>query len=1086
MNPIRFALRHPYAVMVLIAAMCLSSLLAIGFRARVDVFPNLNQPVIYVCQPYGGMNPQQMEGLLANYYEFHFLYVSNIHHVESKNIQGMTQLKLVFQPGTDMAQAMGEVVASVNRSRFMMPPGTVPPFVIRHDVGSASVGYLVLSSDKLAIKDIQDTATLKVRPMFAGIPGVSSPPAFGGNQRAIVVSIDPSKLQSQHLTLDQVTTAVANGNVVSPSGNVRIGDRNFLVNSNVMVGPSPTTELGDIPVKPGPNPVFLKDVATIRDDQDITSGYVLVDGRRSVYMMVTKRSEASTIQVVNDVKAAIPRMKAAAPDVDVRFEFDQSPIVIDAMKGVMGEGLMGAALTGLMVFLFLRDWRSVLVVVLNIPIAIVAALLALWTCGQTVNLMTLGGLALAIGILVDEATVEVENIHTQLGQSVNVARAVRLGNQETAVPRLLAMLCILAVFLPSFFMAGAARELFVPLSLAVGFAMIASYILSSTLVPVLAVWLLQQQSHRGPGAIFRTVSHAYRALLDAVISMRWVVVPISFAATVGLLFIIANTLGVSIFPQTDKGQFQLRIKAPTGTRIERTEELTRFAMNEMGTILGPDKIRTTISYVGTIATNYPVQASYLWTGGPEESLCKVAFAPRSGLRVEEVKTRLRTELLPRLQAWLKDRWNEEQVPMVQQEMRASTLRLSFEPGDLVNEVMSFGSPTAIDIQVSGNKLDLTLAHARAVLEELRKLPELVDVQMAEAQDYPTIDITIDRSKAGMMNLTAKDIAGALVPATTSSRYVTPIYWRDPGSGQAYIVQVQIPPPNLANASELASVAVRGGGTADDVLLRDVVKQIRETQTPGQIHRYNLRRLISLTANVATSDLGLVQRKVRAAIAAAGTPSAGVEVAVRGQIELLDSVRQNLLVGLAVAVAAIGLMLTAYFQSIRLALTTIAALPASLLGVAAVLFLTGTTINLQSFMGAIMSLGVAVANAILLVTFAERARREGHSAREAASIGGSSRLRPILMTSFAMMAGMVPMALGFGEGGDQTAPLGRAVVGGLSFATVATLFVVPAVFVIVMGRSSTASASLDPDDPASVFHDGQETRKPIDGMDTREK
>lgn len=1072
MNPIRFALRHPYAVMVLIAAMCLSSTLAIGFRARVDVFPNLNQPVIYVCQPYGGMNPQQMEGLLANYYEFHFLYVSNIHHVESKNIQGMTQLKLVFQPGTDMAQAMGEVVASVNRSRFMMPPGTVPPFVIRHDVGSASVGYLVLSSDKLAIKDIQDTATLKVRPMFAGIPGVSSPPAFGGNQRAIVVSVDPAKLQSQHLTLEQVTTAVANGNVVSPSGNVRIGDRNFLVNSNVMVGASPTSELGDIPVKLGPNPVLLKDVATIRDDQDITSGYVLVDGRRSVYMMVTKRSEASTIQVVNDVKAAIPRMKAAAPDVDVRFEFDQSPIVIDAIKGVMGEGLTGAALTGLMVFLFLRDWRSVLVVVLNIPIAIVAALLALWVCGQTVNLMTLGGLALAIGILVDEATVEVENIHTQLGKSFNVARAVRLGNQETAVPRLLAMLCILAVFLPSFFMAGAARELFVPLSLAVGFAMIASYVLSSTLVPVLAVWLLRQHSHRDAGPIYRTVSHAYRGLLNSVITMRWVVVPIYFAATMGVLFLIANLLGVSIFPQTDKGQFQLRIKAPTGTRIERTEELTRFAMNEVGTILGPDKVRTTISYVGTIATNYPVQASYLWTGGPEESLCKVALSPRSGLKIEEVKTRLRAELLPRLQAWLKERWNEEQVPSVQQEARASSLSLSFEPGDLVNEVMSFGSPTAVDIQVSGNKLDMTLAHARAVLEELRKLPELVDVQMSEAQDYPTIDITIDRSKAGMMNLTAKDIAGALVPATTSSRYVTPIYWRDPVNGQAYIIQVQIPPPNLTNASELASVAVRGGGTADDVLLRDVVKQIRETQTPGQIHRYNLRRLISLTANVATPDLGLVQRKVRSAIAAAGKPSAGVEVAVRGQIELLDSVRQNLLLGLAVAVAAIGLMLTAYFQSIRLALTTIAALPASLFGVALVLFLTGTTINLQSFMGAIMSLGVAVANAILLVTFAERARREGQSAREAAYTGGSSRLRPILMTSFAMIAGMVPMALGFGEGGDQTAPLGRAVVGGLSFATIATLFVVPAVFAIVMGRSSTASASLDPDDPASVFHDGQ--------------
>jgi multidrug efflux pump subunit AcrB len=399
------------------------------------------------------------------------------------------------------------------------------------------------------------------------------------------------------------------------------------------------------------------------------------------------------------------------------------------------------------------------------------------------------------------------------------------------------------------------------------------------------------------------------------------------------------------------------------------------------------------------------------------------------------------------------------------------LRLSFEPGDLVNEVTSFGSPTAIDVHVSGNKLDLTLPHARKVLDALKGVPELVDLQMAEAQDYPTVDVTIDREKAGMMNLTARDVAAALVPATASSRYVMPIYWRDPGSGQAYIVQIQIPPPSLSGVSDLAGVTVRGGASGDDVLLRDVIKSIRETQSAGQIDRYNMRRSFSLIANVATADLGAVKAKIDAAIKSVGPPPTGVEVAVRGQIELLSAVQQNLLTGLAVAVAAIGFMLTAYYQSIRLALATLAALPAALVGVAVVLAATKTTVNLQSFMGAIMALGVAVANAILLVTFAERSRGEGLSGRDAAFRGGASRLRPILMTSFAMIAGMVPMALGLGEGGDQTAPLGRAVVGGLAFATLASLFVVPCAFAVLMGRSGTASASLDPEDPASRYFDG---------------
>ncbi|HEY1191270.1 MAG TPA: efflux RND transporter permease subunit, partial [Gemmata sp.] len=438
MNPIVFALRNPVAIMVGVVAVLIGSGLAAA-RMNADVFPPLNQPVIYICQPYGGMSPAQMEGLLTNYYEFHLLYVNGVKHVESRNITGMALIKVHFHPGTDMGQATAEVVAAVNRSRFMMPPGTVPPFVTRTDTGTAPVGYLVISSDTKSIKDIQDLATLRVRPQFASVPGVSSPPAFGGNQRAVVVNVNPDAVAKQGLTLWQVTEALAAGNPVTPSGTLKVGDRQTLVTSNVMAGGNAVQEFGSIPVKLGPHPVLLRDVATVEDSSDLTAGYALVNGRRSVYMLITKRADASTVAVVDELKAALPRMQDSVPeDVKIEFAFDQSPIVVESMWGVGTEGLLGALLTGLVVLLFLRDWRSVIVVVLNIPIALCAAGVALWASGQSLNLMTLGGLALAVGILVDEATVEVENIHTQLLRFDNVARAVRQGNLETAVPRLLA------------------------------------------------------------------------------------------------------------------------------------------------------------------------------------------------------------------------------------------------------------------------------------------------------------------------------------------------------------------------------------------------------------------------------------------------------------------------------------------------------------------------------------------------------------------------------------------------------------------------------------------------------------------------
>src|SRR3954466_3033392 len=497
MNPILFALRHPVTVMVAIVGLIVGSGLAVS-RMKVDIFPALNLPVIYVCQPYGGMDPAQMEGLITNYYEYHFLYIANIHHVESRNVQGMALMKLYFHPGTNMAQAMAETIGYVTRSRAFMPPGTVSPFITRFDAGSVPVGYLVLSSETKSIGEIQDQALFKVRPMFAGLPGVSAPPPFGGNQRTVVVRADPERLRSYSLSPDELVTALSNGNTISPSGNLRIGGLMPIVPLNTLV--RHVKELEDIPIRVGSGPsVYVRDVATVQDASDIPAGYALVNGRRAVYILVTKRADASTLSVVRNVKEALPKMQAVLPDdIRVSFEFDQSPTVTNAVRSLAVEGAFGAALIGLMVLVFLRDWRSVIVVVLNIPFAIAGALVALWLSGQSINLMTLGGLSLAIGILVDEATVEIENIHHKMEGTPSVALAVRRGNLDTAVPRLLAMLCILAVFIPSFFMQGAAQALFVPLSMAVGFAMVSSYLLSSTFVPVLSVWLLKHQ-HRPEG-----------------------------------------------------------------------------------------------------------------------------------------------------------------------------------------------------------------------------------------------------------------------------------------------------------------------------------------------------------------------------------------------------------------------------------------------------------------------------------------------------------------------------------------------------------------------------------------------------------
>ena len=1059
MNPIVFAMRRPLTVMVLVVAVALGSGLAV-LRMPVDIFPNLNLPLIYVAQPYGGMDPAQMEGLLTNYYEYHFLYIGGIHHVESKNIQGVALMKLYFHPGTNMAQAMAETIGYVNRARAFMPPGTVSPFVTRFDAGSVPVGYLVLSSETKSIGEIQDQALFKVRPMFASLPGVSAPPPFGGNQRTVVVRADPDRLRSYQMSPDELISALNSGNTISPSGNVRIGKMMPIVPVNSLVGQ--VKELETIPIRPGSSPaVYLRDVATVQDASDIPTGYALVNGRRAVYILVTKRADASTLSVVNNVRAALPSMQAVLPDdIRVGFEFDQSPTVTRAMTSLVTEGALGAVLTGLMVLLFLRDWRSVIVVVLNIPFAIAGAVVALWLTGQTINLMTLGGLALAIGILVDEATVEVENIHHQMEGTPSVARAVRRGNSETAVPRLLAMLCVLAVFLPSFFMQGAAQALFVPLSLAVGFAMVASYLLSSTFVPVLSTWLLRHHSISRRGSARRVTAfdrfqEAYGRAIGGIVRWRWVVLPIYLIAAFAVIVVVGRDLGLEIFPRVDAGRFQLRLRAPDGTRYEETELLAKAALEAITEETGPDGVEVSIGYVGNIPSSYPINAIYQWTGGPEEAILRVALAQGAKIDVEALKIKLRDRLA-------------ERMPEV---------RLSFEPADIVSEVMSFGSPTPVEVAVTGPSLADDRAFAETIRKELAEVPSLRDLQYGQSLDYPTVRVEIDREKAGISGVTVAEVARSLVAATSSSRFVMPNYWPDPKTGIGYLVQVEIPFAIMDSVKQVETIPIQRAGGSRQLLLRDVATVTPGTM-PGQFNRYNMKRSVSLTANIVGEDLGRVARRVAAAIKRAGDPPKGATVDIRGQIAPMNEMLTGLSYGLAAAIVVILLLLTANFQSVRLALVVISTMPAVIAGVVLALWLTRTTLNIQSFMGAIMAIGVAVANAILLVTFAERNRAEGSvGAAEAAVVGSRGRLRPILMTSCAMTAGMIPMALGWGEGAEQTAPLGRAVIGGLVAATLATLVILPTVFALVQGSAGHQSASLDPDDPLSPNYDEESALPP---------
>lgn len=1086
MGLIRTALRKPISILVIVMGLFFFGINAVR-NIKIDIFPELNLPVIYISHPYGGFTPTQMEAFFAKNYVNLLLYVSGVKSIETRNIQGLTLIKLTFYQGTNMAQAAAEVTSFTNRAQTSFPPGSQPPFILRFDASTLPVGQLVLSSKTRSNNELMDLANVYVRSSFTSIPGLVSPAPFGGNVRTVVIKVDPELLRIHHITPDQVVEALRNNNQATPAGNVRIGNYNYFTPANTTI--KNIKDFNDIPIyKGGVQNVYLRDIAVVEDGADITTGYALVNGKRSIYMPVTKSADASTWEVVQNLKKALPRFQSLLPeDVALSYEFDQSVYVINAVKSLIAEGAIGAVLTGLMVLLFLGDRRGALIVVLTIPTSIISGVLFLYLFNQTINIMTLSGLALAIGILVDESTVTIENIHQHLALGKPKALAIWDACKEIAFPKLLILLCILAVFAPAFTMTGIPGSLFLPLAMAIAFSMITSYFLAQTFVPVMANWLMkghhhvsskdghiltdqeefaalgltpaeeldtwdqkkkliEKQMNEGSGKLSRFDKFRNRFLrfLDRIFPYQKLIVILYTLVTCGLVIILISNIGRDVLPKVNGGQFQVRFRLADGTRIERTEETTIKARHLLEELVGKDNISVTSAFVGQHPGQFSTSPIYLFMSGPQEAVLQVALKETYKEKLDDLKERFRRKM-------------RETMPDV---------KLSFEPIELTDKVLSQGSSTPIEVRITGKDKKINEQYADKVIEKLRQINYLRDIQLAQPVKYPTIDIEIDRTRAAQMGVTLDEISRSLIAATSSSRYTEKNLWIDPRSNISYGVQVEIPENQMTSMNDINEIPVLSNESRP--VLGDVA-DLKQDTSYGENDNIGALPFLSVTANLNNKDLGTAIKDVKAAIQSLGELPRGLTVETKGLSEVLSDTLSSLQTGLITAIAVIFLMLAANFQSFKVSLVVLSTVPAVLLGSLVMLLLTGSTLNLQSYMGIIMSVGVSIANSVLLITNAEHLRMHSGNALLSAKESAALRVRPILMTSLAMVVGMIPMASGIGDGGDQAAPLGRAVVGGLIASTFAALIILPLVFSWVQGKSSTASVSLDPEDKESTHY-----------------
>lgn len=1045
MNMIKFALQKPIAIMVLVLG-----LLFFGFKAtkeiKVDILPEMDLPVVYIAHSFNGYTPQQMEGYFTKMYVNMMLFTNGIKSIESKNTQGLTLMKVTFYEGTEMGEAIATVNALSNRSQVFLPPGAPPPFIIRFDASSQPVGQLVFRSNTKTNNQLQDIANFNARPFLIKIPGLTTAPPFGGSPRTIEVNIDPYKLRAHNLSPEQIVEAISRNNITSPSGNVYIGDKNYLTPTNNTV--KEVAELGDIPIFKGSvDNVYIRDVATIKDGADIATGYALIDGKRSVYINIAKAGNASTLDVVNTLKKELPNIQRNMPDdVTISYEFDQSVYITNALKSLVIEGVLGALLTGLMVLLFLKDRRAALIVIMTIPISIISGVLFLKLFGQTINIMSLSGLALAIGILVDESTVTIENIHQHFAKGKTKAQAIWDACKEIAFPKLLIMLCILAVFAPAFMMTGIPGSLFMPLALAIGFSMIVSFLLSQTFVPVMANWLMKHNKDHCENPAhkedwFSKFRNRFVNFLTKLTKQKKIIVSLSLLFVLMGGFALYQITGKDVLPTSNSRQFQVRIKAAEGTRIEVTETKVKQFLSHLKHNVGEDNIAISSVFIGQHPSTFAVSPIYLYNAGPHEALMQVALKEFNG-NSDELKDKLR--------AYYKEKMPE--------------LSISFEPIELTEKILSQGTNTPIEIRVSGMMKKMNRMYANKLLAKLKEIDYLRDQQIPQSMDYPAMQINIDRTRAAQLGLDVQDISKSLVAATASTRYTNKNFWVGGMMGIAYDVQVQTPQNILNSKEELANLPL--SKNSDRPVLGDVAT-ITPTKELGESYNLGTMGYTSVTANLYKKDLEQASKDVQTAIASLGELPKGLNIEVAGMTPVLNETLSSLATGLLIAVFVIFLMLAATFQSFRVSIVILSTVPFVVVGALLMLNITGSTLNLQSYMGLIMSVGVSIANAVLLISNAETLRKSNIDAVVSGVEAAKLRIRPIIMTTLAMIAGMLPMAIGFGEGGDQIAPLGRAVIGGLLFSTFSVLIILPLVFGWMQKNASIISTSLDPEDENSI-------------------
>ncbi|HTU18875.1 MAG TPA: efflux RND transporter permease subunit, partial [Gemmataceae bacterium] len=1078
-NPTVLAMDHPITLFMLIVGLLGLGVLAFH-KMQVNIFPKLHTPKIYVYLDFIGMSPDQIEGFIINELELYFQYVDGVKDIKSRNIQQVGLVELSFFHGTDMGQAMGQVVAMSDRAMSWMPPGALPPMIMRMDEGSVPLGYLVFRSKghKTSIGKMGDLANNIIRPLVQKkVPGTVAISPFGPNMRSIVVNVDPQKLLEYNLNPQHVVDALKTGNVVVPFGNLYVKDMMPMVANDATI--VDIHRLGNIPIKLGQN-VYLRDVATLQDATDITYGYALVDGENAIHLPIIKKPEGSALKVVDDVKKALPIFNKAVPsDVHISFEFDETPTVLHAVESVATEGAIGAGLTGLMILLFLRDWRSVLVVVGNIPLALTGSLCGLWVTKNSINIMSLGGMALAIGILVDEATVTIENTHVQMNETPHIATAVLRAAQATAVPRLLALLCILSVFIPAFVMEDPLRALFMPLTLAVGFAMISSYLLSSTYVPIMSVYLLKheqkdkKQDDKKPGLAHRMFV-GYGKMVSWFIQLRWWVVPIYLVGCAAILGVLGLEIGRGLFPPIDEGKFVLRFRPPAGSSYELTREMAVECLEVISREAGAENMEISLGFAGQVAPNFGIDNMVLFMRGPDDGWLRVALKEDSGIKLNDFREKLRKVLPERVVPWMAKRLEHGGMAKDEAEEHAKKCTFAFQPGDIVSEVMSFGATKPIAVRMVGTDYDKVRKFAEKVKNELTKIPALRDIEYDQTLDYPTVELNIDRELAGLIGITPMHIKRSMVMATSSTRFTNLNYWINPKTGFDYLVQIQMPPLRLDKPSDVEELPLESVNVNTPMMIRDVIKngQVTESVRPGEYDRDMSQRYLTVGANVEGEDMGRAADQVREAVKDAGQPPRGVRIEEQGELPPMKKMFEALGIGLGVAVFVIFVLLTAYFESPRLALASIGAVPGVLVGIVVILYFSGTTLNIESFMGSIMCLGVSVSNSVMMVTFMDEHWKAGKTSTQAAHQGASERLRPILMTACAMSIGMVPMSLALERGSQIEAPLGRAVIGGLVMSTFATLLVLPSIFAILIGSKKATSPSLYPDNPKSSHFDPQ--------------